>query len=278
MDFRDWQASIGPKVHGTANLQAVLADHPLDFFLMTSSVSGILGTPGQANYAAANAFLDALARHRSARGANACAAVVPMVLGVGVVAENGDLEDALARRGMYGVDEEHLLRSFEIALDRQRRPRGRGGIDHLVIGLDPHLLARAMDESGVGEPAFWMADKRFSTLTHHIKAGSPPGSNGGDAGLLASLLVQETPAGAVSTARDAIEGKLGRMLLLEPESFGDKTTSVASYGIDSMIGAELRNWLFKQFNLDIPFQQLLGPSLTPTRLAEQICAHHGVAA
>ncbi|KAK1964696.1 hypothetical protein LY78DRAFT_659113 [Colletotrichum sublineola] len=67
------------------------------------------------------------------------------------------------------------------------------------------------------------------------------------------------------------------MLLLDADAFGDLSQSVASYGIDSMIGAELRNWFFKDFGLDIPFQQLLGPSLTPTKLAEQICASHGIA-
>ncbi|KAK1979528.1 fatty acid synthase [Colletotrichum cereale] len=276
MSFEDWQTSIRPKVHGTANLQDALADTPLDFFLMTSSVSGILGTPGQANYAAANSFLDALAHHRRSRGQSACAAIVPMVLGVGVVAENEDLEDALTRKGMYGIDEEHLLRSFEIAIREQQRPKAEGGIDHLVIGLDPHLLADAMNGAGTSE-AFWMADPRFRTLAHHVRSGSGAGGGEGGAGLLASLLASATGAEAVLTAREAIEGKLGRMLLLDADAFGDLAQSVASYGIDSMIGAELRNWLFKEFGLDIPFQQLLGPSLTPTKLAEQICASHGVA-
>ncbi|KAJ5617564.1 Acyl transferase/acyl hydrolase/lysophospholipase [Penicillium hordei] len=45
-----------------------------------------------------------------------------------------------------------------------------------------------------------------------------------------------------------------------------------SYGVDSMIGAELRNWIFKELGLDISFQQLLGPSLTITKFAEDICA------
>ncbi|GKT65222.1 polyketide synthase [Colletotrichum tofieldiae] len=276
MSFEDWQASIRPKAHGTANLQDALADTPLDFFLMTSSVSGILGTPGQANYAAANSFLDALAHHRRSRGQNACAAIVPMVLGVGVVAENEDLEDALTRKGMYGIDEEHLLRSFEIAIREQQRPKTEGGIDHLVIGLDPHLLADAMNSAGTSE-AFWMVDPRFRTLTHHVRSGPAAGGAEGGAGLLASLLAAATGPEAVLAAREAIEGKLGRMLLLDADAFGDLAQSVASYGIDSMIGAELRNWLFKEFGLDIPFQQLLGPSLTPTKLAEQICASHGIA-
>ncbi|KAK2024712.1 fatty acid synthase [Colletotrichum zoysiae] len=279
MSFEDWETSIRPKVHGTANLQDALADTPLDFFLMTSSVSGILGTPGQSNYAAANSFLDALARHRRSRDQNTCAAIVPMVLGVGVVAENEDLEDALTKKGMYGIDEEQLLRAFEIAIHEQKRPKDEGGgIDHLVIGLDPHLLAEAMNSAGTDE-AFWMADPRFRTLLHHLRSGPAAVGSGGEGGadLLSSLLAAATGAEAVLAAREAIEGKLGRMLLLDADAFGDLAQSVASYGIDSMIGAELRNWLFKEFGLDVPFQQLLGPSLTPTKLGEQICASHGIA-
>lgn len=43
-----------------------------------------------------------------------------------------------------------------------------------------------------------------------------------------------------------------------------------------MIGAELRNWIFKELALDIPFQQLLGPGLTITKFATQVCANQGV--
>lgn len=48
-------------------------------------------------------------------------------------------------------------------------------------------------------------------------------------------------------------------MLIDLAMFEDPTVPVAKYGLDSMIGAELRNWIFKEYALDIPFQQLLGP-------------------
>ncbi|MFI7195819.1 SDR family NAD(P)-dependent oxidoreductase [Nocardia nova] len=62
------EAVLRPKVDGAWHLHEQIGTRELRFFMLFSSVSGLLGGPGQANYAAANAFLDALARYRRARG------------------------------------------------------------------------------------------------------------------------------------------------------------------------------------------------------------------
>lgn len=273
MTYSSWQTSIKPKVHGTANLHAALSNFDLDFFLMTSSVSGILGTPGQANYTAANAYLDALAHHRRAHDLKACAAIIPMVLGVGVVAENLQLEDALKRKGMYGIDEEHLLKSFEAALNEQGE-----NLDHLVIGLDPSLLRKAIEDAGDDCDSFWTADPRFSTLVHDMKGSGNESAAGGSQSILDVMqaAAASSPAEAVQVAKDHMIGKLSRMLMLGLDEFEDEEKSIAGYGVDSMIGAELRNWIFKEFKLDVPFQRLLGPTLTLTKFAEMVCGNQGI--
>ncbi|HXA49460.1 MAG TPA: type I polyketide synthase, partial [Candidatus Acidoferrum sp.] len=67
-DWSQFQKVLSPKVNGAWNLHRLTENLPLDFFVLFSSGSSLLGSPGQGNYAAANAFLDALAHWRRAQG------------------------------------------------------------------------------------------------------------------------------------------------------------------------------------------------------------------
>ncbi len=66
--------------------------------------------------------------------------------------------------------------------------------------------------------------------------------------------------------------------MIPVESFDTENASVGSYGLDSMIGAELRIWLFKELGLEIGFQVLLGPTLTFTALAKMVAEQLGLLA
>ncbi|KAH8195328.1 hypothetical protein TruAng_010496 [Truncatella angustata] len=272
MTFESWKQSTHPKVVGAQNLHSVLANAPLDFFLMTSSVSGILGTPGQSNYAAANSYLDSLAKHRLSRSSVATSLVLPMVLGVGVVAENAELEDALKRKGMYGVDEEHLLQSFEAGILGSTLASVP---DHIVVGLDPAQLQKAVNDAAATD-SFWIEDARFGHVVNDINSSADESSAGGAGGqcILDAIKKAASPAEAISAVNEHFIEKLARMLMLSVEDVDPESGSIASYGIDSMIGAELRNWIFKEYRMDVPFQQLLGPTLTISKFAAQVCAVH----
>lgn len=72
MDFQSMDMVLKPKVQGARILHErfsdVAAAHPLDFFVMFSSIVAVMGNPGQANYSAANSFLQGLAQQRCASG------------------------------------------------------------------------------------------------------------------------------------------------------------------------------------------------------------------
>ncbi|KAI0132735.1 KR domain-containing protein [Xylariales sp. AK1849] len=274
MSFENWTTVVRPKILGATNLHSVLADEPLDFFLMTSSVSGVLGNPTQSNYAAANSYLDSLARHRHAANKTAVSVVLPMVLEVGVVAENAGLEHSLKRKGMYGIDEEHLLEAFEAGITASKYERP---IDHVVAGLDPVKLQKAVSDAAVTD-SFWLDDARLSHVIHDMNSSAEESSSGSGSGqsILAIVKAAASPAEAIGAVTEHFVAKLARMLLLDDDAFELDVKSIAAYGIDSMIGAELRKWIYKEYKMDVPFQQLLGPTLTITKFAAQVCATQGV--
>ena len=268
MTYENWQISTHTKVQGAINLHNALQDIPLDFFVMTSSVSGTLGTPGQSNYAAANSFLDAIAKHRRSNGQRAVSIILPMVLGVGVVAENNEIEESLKRKGMYGIDEEHLLEAFEVSMSIQ------DSADHLVVGLDPAKLQRSMAAAGATDN-FWTEDVRFNNLLATMRSSSSDGVSAGQS-IRSSITSAPSLAEAVGVAGEHIVDKLGRMLMIDADQFDLDSKSIADYGLDSMIGAEFRNWVFKEFGMDVPFQQLLAPTLTIAKFSLQVCDNFGI--
>ena len=83
MTLESWQAALDPKVQGTINLHEALINESLDFFVMTSSILGTIRVSTQSSYAAANVFLDYMARHRWSMGLPACSIALGMVVEVG---------------------------------------------------------------------------------------------------------------------------------------------------------------------------------------------------
>jgi phthiocerol/phenolphthiocerol synthesis type-I polyketide synthase C len=88
-------------------------DHPLDFFIMYSSLSTALGTPGQANYVAANMYLEALAEYRRRRGLPALALGLGPLSDVGYVTRNPAVNDLHKRVGIEGISSRQAFAQLE---------------------------------------------------------------------------------------------------------------------------------------------------------------------
>lgn len=89
MTHNEWNIAVDSKVKSTWNLHTLLPQQ-LDFFIMLSSLAGIIGTLGQSNYGAGNTFQDCMARYRTANGLKATALDLGWIGDVGIIAENQD--------------------------------------------------------------------------------------------------------------------------------------------------------------------------------------------
>jgi len=114
--YQDWpgfERVLRPKVMGAWNLHRATLGSAPDLFVVFSSVAGLLGSPGQANYAAANAFLDQLARHRRALGLAGQAIQWGAWSDVGVAADRRErLADRLAAAGVEWITPDQGLRAL----------------------------------------------------------------------------------------------------------------------------------------------------------------------
>ncbi|GAB3971824.1 hypothetical protein GCM10029978_047720 [Actinoallomurus acanthiterrae] len=128
-------AVLAAKADGARHLHELTRDRDLAAFVLFSSATGVLGGPGQANYAAANAYLDALAGHRRAHGH------AGLSLAWGLWAERSELSSGLsdtdrrrmARGGVRPLTTEEALAAFDTALTRPEALL-------VPIGLDPAAL------------------------------------------------------------------------------------------------------------------------------------------
>ncbi|MCX4783638.1 type I polyketide synthase [Streptomyces sp. NBC_01264] len=234
---------LRPKVDAAWNLHHQTRDLDLAAFVLFSSVSGITGTAGQSNYAAANTYLDALAAHRQARGL----AATSLAWGLwdsshGMGAQLGEADLARwSRAGVTPLDPDTGLALFDAAL---------AGGDALVV---PALLdlARLRGAAAGDPPALLRGLIRPRPTTRAAAQGATAaGARGGTewAGRIASLSEEEGRAAAADLVRGIVAGVLGHT---SPEGI-DPERAFKEIGFDSLAGVDLRNRLNAVTGLRLP--------------------------
>ncbi|MGA5068990.1 SDR family NAD(P)-dependent oxidoreductase [Streptomyces exfoliatus] len=232
---------LRPKVDAAWNLHDQTRDLDLAAFVLFSSVSGITGTAGQANYAAANTYLDALAAHRHAHGL----AATSLAWGLwdsshGMGAQLGDADLARwARAGVDPLDPATGLALFDTAL--------HGG-DALVVPalLDLARLRGAAD----GNPPALLRGLIRPRPAARAAQGATAGGGGGTewARRFATLSEEDGRAAATDLVRGIVAGVLGHS---SPEGI-DPERAFKEIGFDSLAGVELRNRLNTATGLRLP--------------------------
>ncbi|MEV6021111.1 SDR family NAD(P)-dependent oxidoreductase [Streptomyces sp. NPDC051997] len=242
---------LRPKVDGAAHLHRLTADAPLDLFLLISSAAGLLGSPGQGNYAAANAFLDQLAHHRRFLGLPGSSVSFGAWSGEGLAAEHADL-DRMARLGHRSLTPDQGSALVELALRRRA----------------PHLIATSLDLPRLRETTA-AADDGTAALWRSLLPASRTAQDGG-AGLadrLARLTEADRAARVLALVREEASRALG---LRSAESVGPDQP-LRELGMDSVTAVELRNRIATRIGARLP-ATLLFDHPTAARLSTHLLA------
>ncbi|KAJ5771719.1 hypothetical protein N7520_002248 [Penicillium odoratum] len=260
MSYEQWRAAMEPKVIGTMNLHQVFGD-TLDFFILLSSVAGTIGSYAQGNYCAGNTFQDSLARHRASHGLPARSIDVGLVEGAGHTAENPDAIDFVIRQGLQSYKAEEFLATINEAI--QNPLASSPSAAQLVCGT-----SRTDPSSSANEASLQRPDPKFShiwTKSNH-QASTEIGSKQAD---ISAILGSATTVGEVEEATQAaITMKLSSLLAL-PADEVCTDRSIASYGMDSLIAVELRNWILTRLEAHVQTLELMSP-ITITELSNRI--------
>ncbi|PRF36381.1 type I polyketide synthase [Burkholderia multivorans] len=241
---------MAPKIVGALHLDELTRALPLDFFVFHSSGTTLFGNPGQSNYVAANGWLEALARHRRARGLPATSPRWGAIADAGFLARNQKVKDALQNRmGGSALPAATALDALEDML-----LAGTGDLG--VLELDWRSLARFLPSAQTPKFA-WVA--RDAATSHQDEDG------GNDvAELLATLSDEELHPAVV----DMIKHEVSEILRVPADKI-DPDRSVYDMGLDSLMGVELVVALESRFGVRLPVMAL-SESPTMTKLATRL--------
>ncbi|KAJ9206236.1 hypothetical protein DTO021D3_4917 [Paecilomyces variotii] len=271
MSFSEWTASVAPKVQGTWNLHnaSVAAGLDLDFFLMFSSVSGIVGQAGQANYASGNSFLDAFAQYRNDMGLAASVVDMGAVEEVGWISEHQGMMGKMSRSGFKPVSEQEVIDAMAIAMLAHNKPdqaakkvlatSSKNNFYFLhkntfLVGLA--LLIPLHDPSNY---VIWKKDRRMASYHNNSVVGITAGSTDVLKSFLANA--QADPSilkSAEASKLFAVEiGKKLLDLLLKPQEDLNTSLPLLDLGLDSLVALELRAWIKQVLAFDLPVLEMM---------------------
>jgi short-subunit dehydrogenase/acyl carrier protein len=237
------------KVDGARHLDALTADLSLDAFVLFSSGAGVWGDVRKAGYAAANAYLDAFAAERRARGAVATSVAWGAWDG-GMVA--GDAADLLTQRGVRLMQPERAVRAMALAAGN-----GDTAVVVSAFDLDRFLSLYTMTR-----------DRRLVAGLSAVQPAPLPAEGGGSTPLadrLAGLTAEERETALMDVVRREAAAVLKAG---GPEEIRPRST-FKELGFDSLTALEFRNRLGVTTGLKLP-ASLIFDRPTPVALAEHL--------
>jgi len=274
-----WHTGIDPKLVGSWNLYNAIEGRSsdLDFFLMTSSISGSVGTATEGNYCAANYFLDIFARFLKSKGLPGISIGLGMISEVGYLHENPEIEALLLRKGIQAINEDELLQIIDISLScKSETTYDTYASSHILTGLEP-IGMKNLRKAGFEVSNPTLNDPRASLLASALNSDED-GDLKNNSGLPAELAEALESGGGDQSIHEAVMSvilkRFSNLILMQIDKI-DVARSLAKFGMDSMLAAEFRTWFYQAFKVDIPFLTLLADATTLTTLGDLVSEQIG---
>lgn len=234
---------LRPKVDGAMFLHECSQKSPLDYFVLFSSISSLIGNMGQANYVAANAFLDTFAYFRKNQGLPATTVNLGVLAESGVVARSENLEQILESAGINSFSNQQMLVGLEKILEKQQAQIGFFSLNWKTFatnfgGSGTVLFQELINMHSKGTEKF--SEKQAA----HLKA-------------IKELGASEQHEYVV----ELLMGEVARLLKMTKDQIRpDK--GINFLGIDSILSVELIRRIYENLAVEIaPMEFLAGPSI-----------------
>ncbi|KAI0377960.1 hypothetical protein F5Y04DRAFT_168710 [Hypomontagnella monticulosa] len=268
MTFAQWDLTIRSKVQTAWNLHRLLPKD-LDFFILLASLAGVTGQMASSNYAGGCSFQDAMARYRVAQGQKAVSLDMGWMRNIGIIAETSayqrQRQDA---NNMQPIDDTELFALLTLCCDPANPPPApTEAHGQMLFGLrtPADILAQGQTPPALLDRPLLAA---FSYIPGSGAVSSQEQAVHADQG--ASTRFRQAPDSAErkSIVMAALAAKLARAMFIPP---GDVEPSkpLSSYGVDSLMAVDIRNWIHREFDATVSTVDIQGGKPI-TRIADLV--------
>ena len=232
-------------MQGTWNLHNALLDTQLDFFVLLGSTAGVVGNAGQTAYSASNSFMDAFSAYRSGLNLPSSTIDIGLIQDVGYVAEH----------------KERMSQISGFVHDRLRENEFLAILEATISDLSPNCDYR---QTTTGLKLLrdkslppWASEPRFVHILRSVFSSDTQESRSCNTVSLRGAL-----AGARSLDQashlicDAMIDKFSA-ISMTPRGEISKDKPLVAYGLDSLVGVEIRNWISTELEVNLPILELM---------------------
>ncbi|CAI7660036.1 unnamed protein product [Penicillium bialowiezense] len=245
MSFEQFSRMAKPNVLGTQLLDEAFHKTDLEFFIVASSVSSVIGWSGQSNYSAANEFMTSL------RGVPGSTMSIPAVLGVGYAAHSETFDfDYFQSLGYIDISEHDLQFLFAETILTGRPGQADDSPFQVVMGINHVPKDLQVTDAH-------RRDVKFSIFVLNDNTDSEVQAHEATVRVRVQLQQVKTADEAYSVTRDAIIGYLKRISRKAFDEIVEDSMRLVEQGFDSLVAVDIRAGFLKELETDIPTLKIM---------------------